>query len=279
MYCFTRLILTLSISISLIRPLDAKIHQLSLKKICSLSCSSILSALIFLPAHQIQAYDGDHIINTPKITSSVFLDISINRKESERVEIGLYGDEAPRATRIFLSVCNGDIGGGVNYDYSQVSRIQKNRRIDVNKFSLGAAQRTESWKDIDGKVRLRNVDLAKNYPHNDVNNLRHDAPGIVSVVKGGQSFGFTIAPAPSPDLDDENVVIGKVSKGLDTINRINNIPVSHEDILGTKQAFSQLGKGVDGRAKLASVDRPLQKVQILECKVQDTGSIASFLKY
>jgi cyclophilin family peptidyl-prolyl cis-trans isomerase len=94
-----------------------------------------------------------------------------------------------------------------------------------------------------GKGRIRSVSLASKATHNDINHLRHDTPGIVSMKKGGATFEFTIAPLPNKDLDKSNVVIGKVLDGMDTVSRINEVPVSKEDKLGSKAAYSALGKG------------------------------------
>jgi hypothetical protein len=43
----------------------------------------------------------------------------------------------------------------------------------------------------------------------DINTLIHQA-GSVSIKKGGGEFEFTISPGPSKDLDEENIVFGKV---------------------------------------------------------------------
>ena len=50
---------------------------------------------------------------------------------------------------------------------------------------------------------------------------------------------------------------------MEVVDQINQIPVNREDILGSKKAFSDLGKGFDPRAKLAAVDRPLRSVKVL----------------
>ena len=97
--------------------------------------------------------------------------------------------------------------------------------------------------------------------------------------RGGGSFDFTIAPRPNADLDKGNIIIGKVIEGVDVIEEINDIPTSREDILGTKQAFSNAGKAFDGRAKLAAVGKPLKRVRILSCTVDDKASLASFLQF
>jgi len=101
--------------------------------------------------------------------------------------------------------------------------------------------------DSVGKVRLRNLDLAeKIFKHADQNGLSHDNNGFVSVVRGGGKFDFTIAPKSNRDLDETNLIIGRVLSGMDVVEKINNVPVSREDALGTKGVFSKAGKSFDG---------------------------------
>ena len=219
------------------------------------------------------------IVRPGRVTSEVYLDVSIARSPPERITLGIFGDDAPAATKFFLSVCKGDYGEGVSYDGAQVSRIQIDKRIDVGKLSKGGNKKQETWMDGMGKVRIRSVSLASSATHKDSNDFRHDTPGVVSVKKGGGTFDFTIASRTNPVLDAENVVIGKVLSGMNVVNKINNVPVSKEDIIGSKGGFSSLGKGFDGRAKLAAVERPLQRVSILQCKVDEKASMSSFLKF
>jgi cyclophilin family peptidyl-prolyl cis-trans isomerase len=81
-------------------------------------------------------------------------------------------------------------------------------------------------------------------------------------------------------LDEDNLVIGKVLSGMEVVGRINDIPVSREDSLGSKAAFSNAGKGFDPRAKLASVDRPLKQIKVMQCQVDEkANNVASFLKF
>ena len=147
--------------------------------------------------------------------------------------------------------------------------------------------------------------------------MRHDSPGVVSMRKGGEFFGFTIAPAPNVNLDEENVVIGRVIEGMNVISMINEVPTSKEDSLGMKRGkkaclsltlltytytyttifififiyifmpfqspsrvpgFSSVGKGFDPRAKIASVDRPLVKIRINKCTV-DSANMAQLMKF
>ena len=214
-----------------------------------------------------------------KITAQVYLDVSVARGPAERITLGVFGDDAPAASKFFLSVCKGDYGEGVSYDGAQVSRIEMDKRIDVGKLSKGGNKKQETWMDGMGKVRIRSVSLASKAIHRDQNDLLHDAAGVLSVKKGGGTFDFTIAPQSNSQLDNENVVIGKVINGMEVVSKINKIPASKEDLIGSKGGFSALGKGFDGRAKIAVVGKPLQKVSILQCQVEEKASVSSFLRF
>lgn len=180
-----------------------------------------------------------------------------------------------------MSVCQGQSGlGGLSYDGAQVSQIIKDEFIAVNKFALGLDKKQETIRNSVGVVRMRSKDLAEDVVFDDKNDLTHDVPGIISMKKGGGNFGFTISPGPNEDLDDNNVVIGRVLSGLDVINKLNEVPVSKEDGLGSKGGFIALGKnGGDGRAKIAQLGKPLQKIRINTCDVEERASIASMMKF
>lgn len=216
----------------------------------------------------------------PKVTSKVYLDISIARAPVERLIVGIYGDDAPEASKFFLSVCQGNSEQDVSYNGAQVSRIQKDSRIDVGKFLTGSDVKQETWIDGMGKMRLKSVNLASKAIHKDENHLRNDVNGAVSVKKGGGSFDFTIAPRANKNLDKENIVIGQIIDGIDVIDKINEIPVSKEDLIGSKSIYSAVGKGFDGRAKIITLGRPLKRVTISNCQIEEKeNDITSFLKF
>lgn len=198
---------------------------------------------------------------------------------SDSIVVGVYGNDAPLSSQVFLSLCSGENPWGVSYDLSQVSRIIKDKEIDFGKFAKGSNQKQETWMDSVGKVRIRSVNVAENTLNSDSNALSHDAEGVVSMAKGGGAFDFVIAPKVNTDLDSTRIVIGRVLSGMDVVNDINTVPASREDALGSKGAFSNAGKGFDGRAKLAMpVGKPLKKVVVRSCAVEDKASFASFLK-
>jgi cyclophilin family peptidyl-prolyl cis-trans isomerase len=243
-------------------------------------CLAAATVLLLASPFQVIAADEEIAPVAPRITSTVNLNVKIAPSSSPRqITIGVFGNEAPLSSKVFLSLCGGENTWDVSLDGSQVSRIISNERIDVGKFSKGGSQKLESWMDSVGKVRLRNVNVAENTVNSDQNSLRHTSGGEVSMRKGGGSFDFTIAPGPNPKLDDSQVIIGKVIDGIEVISDINSVPTSREDVLGSKTAFSSAGKNFDGRAKLATLGKPLRKVTITTCAIDDKASLASFMKF
>ena len=56
-------------------------------------------------------------------------------------------------------------------------------------------------------------------------NLRHDGPGILSMAKPSapntNGSQFFISYAPTPHLDDRHSVFGKVTEGMDVLNKLS----------------------------------------------------------
>ena len=223
-----------------------------------------------------------------KVTAVAKLDVSIQRAPPRTVLVGLYGESAPESTRRFLSFCSGDneyksAGLPFKYDGAQVSTILKGSSIEVGKFAQGSGKKLATKMSESGKVSLSSIDLGEDLlPTQDPLGSVPMTKGIVSMPKKG-SFKFFITSGEKQDKEfaSKNVVVGKIvnEEGIEVVDAIDKIPVSREDILGTKGAFSGAGKGFDPRAKLASINRPLQRVEVLSCTVSEKASLSSFLKF
>lgn len=87
--------------------------------------------------------------------------------------------------------------------------------------------------------------------------LRHDRPGMVSLnlsqnldddyIKSRQkytemSFLITTGPGPVPSLDEQNIVFGRVSEGLDVISRVAEVPTFKPN--KSLQVFTDLAAAV-----------------------------------
>lgn len=134
---FTYFIVTFNLSQYLSTKSKSSISKNTLKK----SIATLFAGCACAFSNAPLCFGDSHI--DAKITSQVYLDVSIARQKPERVTLGIYGNDAPAASKFFISLCDGSYNGDVSYGGSQVSKIQKNRLIDVGKFAKGGSKKQE----------------------------------------------------------------------------------------------------------------------------------------
>eukprot|EP00953_Heterococcus_sp_UTEX-ZZ885_P029102 15478-Heterococcus_DN1.PRE.2 len=210
---------------------------------------------------------------------------------------------APDSVKNFLSVVTGEYKT-IDYNGSTVTRVDVvNNRIDFGKLPRGRDRYEVRTIDGTGRVRRQSKQAADELLSSDSNTLRHDTTGVVSIANGGGTFEFTVTPGPNGQLDATHTVIGQtysvtalcvciassahrlaycsvlscVLSGMDVLAAICAVPVSKEDILGSKKAFAGAGKGFDPRARIASVDKPLSKITVVKAGVLVTLSSRIYL--
>ena len=242
----------------------------SIAEICtqrrSLVKNSVLAPLATIglcfngPLNVYASEESNKATSTAEITSKIYIQLKglpsdeENAIQEDIITIGLFGKDAPQpvsileklvtsagypakckpkeiralqreqleANKVYNACMETEDTKGVNYDLSTVWRIVKDERID-----LGA---------VSGKF------VAREYPtFNGTNSLSHDAEGVVSVRLGNDGgFGFTIYPGggSNSDLDETNIVVGRVIDGMDVVKKLNELPVIQSSSIGYKALAS-----------------------------------------
>jgi cyclophilin family peptidyl-prolyl cis-trans isomerase len=184
------------------------------------------------------------------------------------IVLGLFGEEAPQAVKQFKQLVERrmSLGGRtLGYAYTTASRIIPDQRIE-----LGRILQSEDLVQLGGVPSKPRLLLSPGT--RDRNQLRHRCAGTVSVPhEPGRGFEFCILPVDIQDdqapfvkqLDAENIVIGRVLEGMETVRLLNALPVSRPT---PRDVLRQVGQALgDVRARQDPTWRPLRKVRILEC--------------
>lgn len=149
----------------------------------------------------------------------------------------------------------------MGYRASTGWRVVKGERVD-----LGRISQTDEGAQLPGVAQR--IDGGVSAPKNfEVNGLRHDGRGVVSVGKGGGGFEWTICTGRegcSGAMDEENLVIGKVVGGLDALDFLDKVPTNRK----SSKAFRSVGRMIgDARAKVQLENKPIQKIVVRDVGV------------
>ena len=227
----------------------------------------------------------------PAVTHTVFIDVglcdSIVRADRAlgnkggvcvspetlgRITIGLYGDLVPNVVRNFVSLCEAPTGEG--YAGTVFHRVKPGEYVlagQAGSYRLGQVQTPR----FDPNPEMLSSTSFKQ---------RHLRPGTVSLAlaaatgegdggagglrSAGTQFLITTGPAPVPSLDGENVVFGRVIKGMDVVAGIAAVPTFRPS--GNSVAWNQVAEWLrDERAAKAreSWSKPTQAIVITDAGV------------
>ena len=225
------------------------------------------------------------------VTQRVFLDLRIIKEFNVevledaavrgRLEIGLYGRDAPLATAKFLDFIQGTTGqyaktgGGPAYSQAQFERIRPGELLEGGR--IAGLRQTDFAGGVEWEYLSRLLPTLR--PVLEVNELRHDARGLLTIERfgdGGPNFGVTLGAAPQ--LDGTREVIGRVEsdpQGL--LAQIEQLPyITGKSLEGEgtaansvfqaqKSFFTTLSKAAGDSRSEDRTGKLLRRVEITQC--------------
>jgi peptidyl-prolyl cis-trans isomerase B (cyclophilin B) len=172
--------------------------------------STLASAFVVLGGNPSVAAYIDPLVDLPKVTSRVYIDVQIGERETGRLVIGLFGDLTPRLTENFSTLCKGNAYAGTSF-YRVVSDFT------IQGGAVG---------DPTGKTG-QSAFGAPFEPDNF--NLKHTKAGLVSAVRGVggavDSRFFVNCKDDAGWADDRYAAFGIVEEGLDFVKKIEKVDV------------------------------------------------------
>lgn len=162
------------------------------------------------------------LTNITTVTDTVWFDISVGGGSKQRIEMGLYGYACPIAVSNFKSMAacaKGVTGTRMCFKGSSFHRIIKDFIVQGGDTNPGDG--TGRSNTFDRPFGDEVYSLA----------LMHDGPGIVQMANSGPDSNggqFVIMVAPAAHLNGNHVVLGRVTKGMPVVGKINKVEVDVE---------------------------------------------------
>ncbi|KAJ2776022.1 hypothetical protein H4R18_005908 [Coemansia javaensis] len=151
----------------------------------------------------------------------VFFDITIGGKDAGRIKMELFADVVPKTAENFRQLCTGEHrvdGVPQGYKGSPMHRIIPGFMAQGGDFVKGnGTGRTSIYGDTFADESFA---------------IKHSAPGLLSMANSGPDSNgcqFFLTLAETPWLDDKHVVFGKLTDGLLTLRKIENVPTGPDN--------------------------------------------------
>ena len=163
----------------------------------------------------------------------VFLEVAVDRRSAGRLEFDLFEDAVPRTAHNFRALCTGECGVSkvsglpLTYKNSIFHRVIPGFMCQGGDFTRHDGTGGES---IYG-AQFEDENFKKGHSERGMLAMANSGPG----TNGSQ---FYIIFKPTPHLDGKHVVFGKLVKGFDVLDIIENVPT--DDKMCQKWTFRYL---------------------------------------
>ncbi len=150
-------------------------------------------------------------------THKVFFEMSVDGKDAGRIEFELWGKTVPKTVENFRALSTGEKGKGksgkpLHYKGSASHRIIPGFMLQAGDFTKGNGTGGES---------IYGAKFADENFH-----CKHTGRGLLSMANAGVNTNgsqFFITFKPTKWLDGKHVVFGKVSKGMEVLDKLEKL--------------------------------------------------------
>jgi len=154
--------------------------------------------------------------------TSVYFDIKIGEAEPERIEMSLFAKHYPKTAENFRALCTGEKGQGkqgkpLAFKGSKFHRIIPGFMCQGGDFTRGNGTGGES---IYGEKFADEWDSGY---------ISHEKPGMLSMANAGPNTNgsqFFLTVAACKWLDGKHVIFGQVTKGMETVKKMEAVGTS-----------------------------------------------------
>lgn len=166
----------------------------------------------------------------------VFFDMEMGEEKLGRIEMELYANVVPKTAENFRQLCTGEAGVGkkgkpLHYKGSTFHRVISNFMCQGGDFTNGNGTGGESiygekFDDENFKVK-------------------HDTKGLLSMANSGPGTNgsqFFITTTETPHLDGKHVVFGRVVKGYEVVEKIEDCEKGAGDKPATDVVIADCGE-------------------------------------
>eukprot|EP00210_Caulerpa_lentillifera_P006112 g5839.t1 len=158
----------------------------------------------------------DEIFDT-KVTTHVYLQISINEEEAGVLILGLYGNAAPHATEKLTSLA---MVKQVPDESTDLTKLML-QTLQEGKFNQIFPTQFTSFGIPNDQQKDSDEDAEK--LKNELTGLKHDRAGMLSLDPKKSDLEFLITFNSIPDFDESHVIFGKVIYGMDLLSEIESL--------------------------------------------------------